>query len=469
MSVMLHCDAGPGIGLGHVLRGAALGAEFARTGRLARMRVPVGAAASVPDRVRHVLPVDEEGIAVANGDIAVVDSYRPSLHTIDRKARLIAFHDGDGPVLAADFLVNAAAVPADYAGRTKASCRLLLGPRHASVDAAFAKRRTGVLAARASSGVRKVLVSFGGDDAANATGRSLDVLAGLPVEIDVALGAGARHVRDISARASTRVRVHVDTSEMPALMADADIAVGAAGSTAWERCALGLPALVARLAANQNGIANMLVGAGAAMDIRSVDDGFEARLAVAFERVAGDRALLASMAARAAALCDGRGTKRIVLAVAGDETDRKGGRVRLRAAESDDAAWLHDLQSQPETRRYARNPAVPTPDEHRAWFAQLLANAARTLAIVECADAPAGFLRLDPISEEGLRFEVSIAVDPAFHGMGIGSAALRLARACARDAVLEAEVHEDNRVSRALFAGCGYRQIGPSRLESRPA
>ena len=469
MSVMLHCDAGPGIGLGHVLRGAALGAEFARTGRLARMRVPVGAAGSVPDRVRHVLPVDEEGIAVANGDIAVVDSYRPSLHTVDRKARQIAFHDGDGPVPVADFLVNAAAVPADYSGRTKASCRLLLGPRHASVDAAFAKRRTGVLAARASSGVRRVLVSFGGDDAANATGRSLDVLAGLPVEIDVALGAGARHVRDISARASTRVRVHVDTSEMPALMADADIAVGAAGLDGVGALHVG-SARIGRTARREP---ERHCEYACRCRCRNGHPVGRRRLrgaACRGFRAGGGRSSVAGIDGRAAAaLCDGRGTKRIVLAVAGDETDRRGGRVRLRAAESDDAAWLHDLQSQPEIRRYARNPAVPTPDEHRTWFAQLLANAARTLAIVECADAPAGFVRLDPISEEGLRFEVSIAVDPAFHGMGIGSAALRLARACARDAVLEAEVHEDNRASRALFAGCGYRHIGPSRLESRPA
>lgn len=469
MSVTFHCDAGPGIGLGHVLRSAALAAEFIRTGRHVRMRVPVGAAAAVPDRVRKVLPVDEEGASAEVGEISVIDSYRTEMHTVSGKACLIAFHDGEGPVPAADFLVNAAAAENTYAGLAKASCRLFLGPRHATVDAAFVVRRAGALAARASSGVRKVLVSFGGDDAENATGRTLDALVGRPIEIDVALGSGTRHARDIAARASARVRVHIDTPEMPNLMADADIAVGAAGSTAWERCTLGLPALVARLAANQNGVADALIGAGAAVDIMSVDDGFEARLAAAFDRIAGDGTLLASMAERAAALCDGRGTKRIVLAVAGEAADRTGGRVRLRAVESSDAIWLHDLQSRPETRRYARNPAIPTPDEHREWFARVLDNAARTLAIVECGGTRTGFVRLDPISPEGLRFEVSIAVDPAFHGRGIGSAALRLARACARDAVLEAEVHEDNRASRALFAGCGYRQIGPSRLESRPA
>jgi spore coat polysaccharide biosynthesis predicted glycosyltransferase SpsG len=47
-------------------------------------------------------------------------------------------------------------------------------------------------------------------------------------------------------------------------MAQADLAIGAGGSSAWERCVLGLPSLVVRLAANQNGVVDTLVRAGAA-------------------------------------------------------------------------------------------------------------------------------------------------------------------------------------------------------------
>ena len=41
-------------------------------------------------------------------------------------------------------------------------------------------------------------------------------------------------------------------NNMAQLMAESDLCVGAAGGSAWERCALGLPALVLILAANQH-------------------------------------------------------------------------------------------------------------------------------------------------------------------------------------------------------------------------
>ena len=42
--------------------------------------------------------------------------------------------------------------------------------------------------------------------------------------------------------------------DVAGLMGRADLAIGAAGSTAWERCCLGLPSIVLALAANQEPI-----------------------------------------------------------------------------------------------------------------------------------------------------------------------------------------------------------------------
>jgi len=41
-------------------------------------------------------------------------------------------------------------------------------------------------------------------------------------------------------------------------MADSDLAIGAAGSTSWERCCLGLPTLLIVLAENQRDAARFL-------------------------------------------------------------------------------------------------------------------------------------------------------------------------------------------------------------------
>ena len=47
------------------------------------------------------------------------------------------------------------------------------------------------------------------------------------------------------------VNVIVDTDNISGLMLDADLAIGAGGSTTWERCCLGLPTLLFVLSENQ--------------------------------------------------------------------------------------------------------------------------------------------------------------------------------------------------------------------------
>jgi spore coat polysaccharide biosynthesis predicted glycosyltransferase SpsG len=51
---------------------------------------------------------------------------------------------------------------------------------------------------------------------------------------------------------------------MAQLMAESDLCLGAAGGSAWERCALGLPTLLLILASNQDSGATALQSHGAA-------------------------------------------------------------------------------------------------------------------------------------------------------------------------------------------------------------
>jgi spore coat polysaccharide biosynthesis predicted glycosyltransferase SpsG len=107
---------------------------------------------------------------------------------------------------------------------------------------------------------------------------------------------------------------------MARLTAAADLGIGAAGSSSWERCALGLPSLVAIAAPNQGHNAAALTAAGAALVMGEAG-------ALTLDAIAGSIAALepaqvrADIAAAAAALVDGLGATRIadVLAeMAGD-------------------------------------------------------------------------------------------------------------------------------------------------------
>ena len=132
-----------------------------------------------------------------------------------------------------------------------------------------------------------------------------------------------------------------------------------------------------------------------------------------------------------------------------------------------DRELLYRWQIQPETRRFARDPRVPSEAEHQEWMDRVLADPGIMLTVVMHGDEPAGVLRLDVIDGATVR-EVSIYVAPEKHRHGIGKAALRLARETFPSWTLHAEVHPDNRASHTLFQKAGYRSVSDTRYVSDP-
>jgi RimJ/RimL family protein N-acetyltransferase len=164
------------------------------------------------------------------------------------------------------------------------------------------------------------------------------------------------------------------------------------------------------------------------------------------------------MARAAANLVDGMGPTRIMLAAVGTIPSKDGSPVRLRPATLADEAWLLEMQSYPDTRRYFQNPDIPTPDEHHLWMQRTLNNPARLLALVECKGVVAGMIRLDQLSGEHSlpHYEVSIAIVPGRKRGGIGTAALSLARRLVPSAILDATIMPQNSASILLFTRSGF-------------
>jgi spore coat polysaccharide biosynthesis predicted glycosyltransferase SpsG len=99
---------------------------------------------------------------------------------------------------------------------------------------------------------------------------------------------------------------------MAELMDEADLAIGAASSASWERCTLGLPALLVTLADNQVVAERLLVEAGAAESIGWHDAVTAADIERAVRSLRTDPARVAAMSSAAANVTDGRGTERVV-------------------------------------------------------------------------------------------------------------------------------------------------------------
>ena len=204
---------------------------------------------------------------------------------------------------------------ADYRSLIGTRAEALCGPRYALLRPEFARERARSLERRRSSpGIRRVLVSLGSMDVGDTTLPALQaVLEAAPgCAVDVVLSAGAPSLAGIRRFADSQpaVNLHVDSTEMAELMRDADLAVGAAGSTSWERCCLGVPALVVVLADNQRFTARQLEAAGAV--IRVLPRGDREAIAAATRDAIADTAQLAQISRTAAAICDGLGTKRVV-------------------------------------------------------------------------------------------------------------------------------------------------------------
>lgn len=158
----------------------------------------------------------------------------------------------------------------EYSPWVPAACTVLCGAQYALLRPEFAALRTYSLQRREKPQLRQLLISMGGVDKDNATGQVLEALKSSPLPEDcrlsVVMGAAAPWLAEVRQAAEgmpwpTEVRVGV--GDMAQLMADSDLAIGAAGATSWERCCLGLPTIMLVLADNQKKVAQGLAQAGA--------------------------------------------------------------------------------------------------------------------------------------------------------------------------------------------------------------
>ena len=201
-----------------------------------------------------------------------------------------------------------------YRHRTLPATGMLLGPGYALLRPEFAALRAASLT-RGRSKLERILVFMGGSDPMNETAKALAgiALAARPgLRIDAVIGSQNPHRQAITAACGRLrdARLHVQTTGMAELMAGADLAIGSGGSATWERCALGLPAVVTLLAENQTLIAEAVTKAGGQRTLGWFETVAPIDYAQAIDAIEPNQ--LGRMSAAAAHICDGAGTDRVV-------------------------------------------------------------------------------------------------------------------------------------------------------------
>lgn len=316
----------------------------------------------------------------------------------------------------ADLLLdqNHAHTAADYAPLVPPSCRILTGTRYALLRDEFAQHRTISLHQRATPPARQpetalphsqnILINLGGVDKDNHTLAVLQALSAyvsgslkaLPIRATIIMGATAPHLASVQRYAATAPypgQVIANAHNMAELMTQATWAIGAAGSTSWERCALGVPTLLLTIADNQRSIATQLQRAGAALALEASQihsPAFQATLTHLMQPENQHR-----LSQAAAQLCDAHGAERVAQHIAQLTTAPQ---AQLRPATAADCHLIHTWRNHPSIRCMMFNPdPIPLP-QHQAWFAQQLNNPSFKMYVYTLNDTPQGYGSLKRIA-----------------------------------------------------------------------
>lgn len=462
---LIRCEAGGGFGFGHAVRCAAIGRRLQHAGWDVSVAISEAGYHQVRDLSGfHWVP--EEALLTAPADLVILDMVTLESDLEQKLARagrpLLVIDDAPQRAHAAHWLVDA--TPGRTAGEYAAlapQAIALTGARYAPVRESFRRARAhrkGRVEEMAP--VTHILVAFGGSDPANRTGLALNAIAQAAADIrtTVIIGQGAPHLESLRQQitALPNVTLRVDPDPMADAMAEGDLVIGGAGTSAWERCCLGLPSLVVVAADNQREWAQRL----AALGVARVAEPTVAALATALTDLLADPAARAQMAQAGRELIDGRGVDRLFLALSPGEPILEG-RISLRLLEAEDLPLLQSWRDDPSTRPFAR--LTSESDRANIWEPGALDDP-DTLLLMAIADGttgqtPVGFLRLDRCTHPQPGWEVVIATAPNHTRRGIGRAALRLlGRVMPRDAIF-AHISAGDEASHSFFRALGYMPI----------
>lgn len=215
-----------------------------------------------------------------------------------------------------------------YAKLVPEYCQKLLGPEFAILRPEFLNNR--ILRLEDKPKNKKLMIFYGGTDSGNETLKALKAIKSMgrnDIYVDVIFGKNYPFKRaslDFAFEMSN-VICHNFINNMASLMAKADLYLGAAGVTTWERCCIGLPSVVISVANNQiqpmkhlqeAGVVNYL-GVGGEVGIDQI--------ASTVESLIDCPSRLFSMRERALLMVDGHGAQRCAMAIMnyGDKNGKK--------------------------------------------------------------------------------------------------------------------------------------------------
>jgi len=196
---------------------------------------------------------------------------------------------------------------------------LLLGTRYVLLRREFLKYRD--YKRLVSNRAKNILVTLGGSDPDNVTLKIIEALKLLDepdIMVRIIIGPANLHqetLRKSIVSAPFSVELLINPPDMPALMAWADLALSAGGSTCWELAFFRLPNIILYCADNQKPISEKLHEYGVGLNLGWHTELSSNSIAVAINQIITNQAIRTKMIENADGLVDGRGAVRICQAL----------------------------------------------------------------------------------------------------------------------------------------------------------
>lgn len=252
-----------------------------------------------------------------------------------------------------------------YLKRLPKNCISLLGPKYSLLQNEY---KDLYISTPARVGpVKRILVYFGASDHKQITKKTLLAFLQLnrkDITMDIVISSNSSQLNDIKKilKKNKNIKVHINLKSLANLIAIADLAVGACGSTSWERCCLGLPSIVITTADNQKQVAKELqkqkliswLGHHDTIKMSSIYNKLKNLIDQNIE----------SWSMKCKLVTNGSGTKKVVQILNLNENIR----LYSRSAKIDDEKLIYNLAADPLVRKNSFNSKPISETTHSKWF-----------------------------------------------------------------------------------------------------
>ncbi|WP_024872839.1 UDP-2,4-diacetamido-2,4,6-trideoxy-beta-L-altropyranose hydrolase [Tolumonas lignilytica] len=340
---------------------------------------------------------------------------------------------------------------------------ILVGSEYAMIRSQFYLKREESICSH-NERPMNIFISMGGSDKDNILALILDELKNNKIlwikKIAILINSTSsnyKQIEKITHQCNYDIELINFVDDMANFMSNYSLAIGAPGTTTWERATMGIPAVLIPIAENQQDITRVYkkYNAGEILFPNEIKN----NLISALNKIKDNYEDLRNINYQ---ITDGLGIRRIIYNIWPLKA-KDGVNVTICKAMYDDIMQVYEWQCQPQTRRYARNSKIPSLTEHIEWMTKRLHDPKCYFYIIKYGHEKVGVVRLDWVCP--LCYEISIFIDEKKKKLNIAKNALILVSELHLEVDLIAIVLKENLASQMLFSSLNYTRLNETKFK----